>query len=248
MKKLLLSIIALAIGVSAASAATHTAHLVGDSTVCIWPTNVAPKMGWGQVFQGFFNSAGIAVNDKAISGTSSKSFYNSSTWAGVRNSLRAGDYVFIQFGHNDEKAGSGHTDPFTTYQQVLTSFINDTKAKGAFPILVTPVERNLWSNGRITASHGSYPEAMRQLAAAQRVPLIDLTALSTAKYQSLGQSFTTTRVFMNLSPGQFPNYPNGNKDNTHFQQNGATIIAQLVVGAIRSNSASQMRTLASFLK
>lgn len=247
MKKLTLAVLSLFFCLTAAHAATHTVHLVGDSTVCIWPSNVAPKNGWGQVLPGFFNSS-IAIDDKAVSGTSSKSFYNSSVWAGVRNSLHSGDYVFIQFGHNDEKAGTGHTDPFTTYQQFLTRFINDTKAKGAFPVLVTPVERNLWSGGKITASHGSYPEAMRQLAANLKVPVIDLTTLSTAKYQSLGQSFTTTHVFMNLAAGQFPNYPNGNKDNTHFQQNGATIIAQLVVGGIRSNSASQLKTLAGFLK
>lgn len=229
--------------------AAPTVHLIGDSTVCIWASSYYPEMGWGQVFGRLFNTGSVTINNKAVSGTSSLSFYTSSArWAPVRNSLRSGDYVFIQFGHNDAKIGSGYTEPYTTYQGYLTKYIDETRAKGAYPILVTPVERNLWSGGKITASHGNYPDAMRKLAASKNVPLIDLTARSTARYQSLGQSYTTTRVFLNLTAGQFPNYPNGKKDNTHFQENGAKIVSVLVADGIRAGTHSQIKTLATYLK
>lgn len=232
----------------AASASGATAYLIGDSTVSLYSSTLYPRMGWGQVFQNYFNSS-LTVSDKARSGRSSKSFYDEGAWSPVKSVLKSGDYVFIQFGHNDEKTDPVlHTDPYTTYQQYLSIYIDDARSKGAIPILVTPVERNSWSNGTIKATHGNYPDAVRKLASSKSVPLIDLTAGSTARYISLGQTYTTWNVFMNLYAGQYPNYPNGNADNTHFQQNGADIIARLVVGAIRSSSNAQLKTLATYLK
>ncbi len=248
MKKSLLGLLVSCLLPLAAQAAP-TVHIVGDSTVCIWSASVYPKMGWGQVIGRLFNTGAVMIDDKAVSGTSSKSFYdNSSQWVPVRNAIKSGDYVFIQFGHNDEKTGSGHTDPNTTYKDYLTKYIDETKARGGFPVLVTPVERNLWSGGKIVASHGDYPAAMRVLAVAKGVPLVDLTARSTAKYQSLGQTYSTTKIFMNLTAGQFPNYPNGNTDNTHFQENGAKIVSTLVTDGIRADTHTQMKTLAALLK
>jgi lysophospholipase L1-like esterase len=232
----------------AASARATTAYLIGDSTVSVYSSNYYPRNGWGQVFQNYFQPT-LVVNDKASSGRSSKSFYDEGKWTPIQSALVAGDYVFIQFGHNDEKSDPTlHTDPYTTYQQYLSIYIDGARAKGAIPILVTPVERNSWSNGTIAPTHGNYPDAMLKLASSKGVALIGLTAGSTARYISLGQTYTTWNVFLNLTPGQYPNYPNGNTDNTHFQQNGATIIAQLVVGAIRASSNSQLKTLAGYLK
>lgn len=235
--------------VAAISSHAATIHLIGDSTVCNYSSTYYPRTGWGQVLGSSFKTT-IAINNKALSGRSSKSFYDEGAWTPVKNALKSGDYVFIQFGHNDEKSADAtrYTDPYTTYQQYLTIYINDARAKGAIPILVTPVERNSWSNGTVKATHGNYPDAMRKLATAKAVPLVDLTALSTAKYISLGQTYTTNSVFMNLAAGQYPNYPSGNTDNTHFQQNGANIIARLVVDAIRTSSNSQLKTLATYLK
>lgn len=232
----------------AAAARGATAYLIGDSTVSLYTSTYYPRMGWGQVFQNYFQST-LVVSDKARSGRSSKSFYDEGAWTPIKTALKSGDYVFIQFGHNDEKTDVAlHTDPYTTYQQYLSIYIDDARAKGAIPILVTPVERNSWSNGTIKPTHGNYPDAMRKLASTKSVPLIDLTAGSTAKYISLGQTYTTWNVFMNLKAGQYPNYPNGNSDNTHFQENGANIIARLVVGVIRSSSNAQLQKLATYLK
>ena len=245
LRKLLLPVLALTLANAVQAAA---AYLIGDSTVSLYTSAYYPRMGWGQVFGSYFKST-LVVSDKALSGRSSKSFYDEGAWTPVQTALRTGDYVFIQFGHNDEKTDAAlHTDPYTTYQQYLTRYIDGARAKGAIPILVTPVERNSWSGGTIKATHGDYPAAMRQLASAKGVPLIDLTAGSTAKYIALGQTYTTWNVFLNLTAGQYANYPNGNTDNTHFQENGANIIARLVTGAIRSSSNTQLKTLATYLK
>lgn len=245
LRKFLVFITALALATSARAA---TAYLIGDSTVSLYTSAYYPRMGWGQVFGSYFKST-LVASDKARSGRSSKSFYDEGAWTPVQAALKAGDYVFIQFGHNDEKTDPAlHTDPYTTYQQYLTRYIDTARARGAIPILVTPVERNSWSGGTIKATHGTYPAAMRALASSKGVPLIDLTAGSTTKYISLGQTYTTWNVFMNLPAGRYANYPNGNSDNTHFQENGAHIIARLVTGVIRSSSNAQLKTLATHLK
>lgn len=237
-------LVSMAVGAQAA-----TAYLIGDSTVSTYSSTYYPRTGWGQVFQNYFKST-LVVSNKALSGRSSKSFYDEGAWTPVKNALKSGDYVFIQFGHNDEKTADPlrYTDPYTTYQQHLTIYINDARAKGAIPILVTPVERNSWSGGVVKATHGNYPAAMRALASTKGTPLIDLTAGSTNKYNSQGQTYTTYSIFMNLTAGQYPNYPSGNADNTHFQLNGANIISSLVAGAVRSSSNAQLKVLATHLK
>lgn len=246
-KKILTALAALTLLSLTAKGAT--AYLIGDSTVCTYSSTYAPRTGWGQVLPSYVKST-LAISNKALSGRSSKSFYDEGAWAPIYSALKTGDYVFIQFGHNDEKTADAtrYTDPYTTYQQYLSIYIANAKAKGAIPILVTPVERNNWSNGAVKASHGNYPAAMRQLASAKGVALIDLTASSTAKYTSLGQTYTTWSVFMNLTAGQYANYPSGNTDNTHFQQNGAKIIAQLVTSSIKASTNAQLKTLSAQLK
>jgi lysophospholipase L1-like esterase len=187
-------------------------------------------MGWAQPLQEYYAAACATVQDKALSGRSSKSFYDEGDWTPIKNALRAGDTVIIQFGHNDEKSDdpTRYTDPFTTYEQYLTDYIDDTRAKGATPILATSINRNDWSNGVLQDTHGNYPVAMRQLAAAKQVALVDATALTKAYFTKIGQT-ATTALFMDLAPGQFPNYPNGNTDDTHLQDKGAHVVAQMIL-------------------
>ena len=112
MKKILAFISGVLLLSTVTQAASHTAHLIGDSTVCLYSSSYYPRMGWGQVFGNYFNTTYLAVNDKAASGRSSKSFYDEGLWTPVYNALKSGDYVFIQFGHNDEKSDPAlHTDP-----------------------------------------------------------------------------------------------------------------------------------------
>lgn len=150
--------------------------------------------------------------------------------APIRNALRKGDYVLIQFGHNDEKTDDAArgTDPFTTFQQYLSTYLDDTQAKNAIPILLTPINRNNWSGGTLKDTHGDYAVAIRQLAQSRKVSLVDATLLTKTYFERIGQT-ATTDLFMNLDPGESPNYPNGNEDNTHLQEKGARLVAQMIL-------------------
>jgi lysophospholipase L1-like esterase len=222
-----------------------TVYVIGDSTASVYASNLFPRMGWGQPLADLFGKACAAVSDKALSGRSSKSFYDEGAWTPVRSALKSGDYVLIQFGHNDEKSDEPtlYTDPQTTYKQYLTKYITEARAKQAVPVLLTSINRNSWSGTALKDTHGAYPPAMRELAAALDVDLIDMTALTKQYFERLGQS-ETTKLFMNLAAGQFPNYPNGNTDNTHLQETGARKIGQLAL----FDAYSQRLTLASLLK
>ena len=214
----------------AATSKTPTIWVIGDSTASVYTSDLYPRMGWAQPLQEYYAPACATVQDKALSGRSSKSFYDEGDWTPLKNALRAGDAVIIQFGHNDEKSDdpTRYTDPFTTYEQYLTHYIDDTRAKGAMPILATSINRNDWSNGVLQDTHGNYPVAMRQLAAAKQVALVDATALTKATFTKIGQT-ATTALFMDLAPGQFPNYPSGNTDDTHLQDKGAHLVAQMIL-------------------
>ena len=214
----------------AATSKTPSLWVIGDSTASIYASDLYPRMGWAQALSDYYAPACVTVQDKALSGRSSKSFYDEGDWTPIKNALRAGDWVVIQFGHNDEKSDDPtlYTDPFTTYEMYLTYYITDTLAKGATPILATSINRNDWSNGVLQDTHGNYPVAMRQLAAAKNVDLVDATALTKTYFTKIGQT-ATTALFMDLAPGQFPNYPNGNTDNTHLQDKGAHTIAQMIL-------------------
>ncbi|KAI5063425.1 hypothetical protein GOP47_0021972 [Adiantum capillus-veneris] len=179
-------------------------------------------------------ASGLVVRNAAAAGRSSKSFYDQKLWdAAKSNYLSAGDYVFIQFGHNDQKKDSArHTDPFTTYQEYLTIYVKDTRAAMANPVLLTPISRAVWHDGTLEQSLGDYPAAMRQLAAKLNVPLIDMNVDTMALFSKLGEEFTQNNLFMFLPAGKYPNYPNGIKDKTHLQEAGAKQVAALVAQGI----------------
>ena len=201
-----------------------TVHTIGDSTVQTWNAANYPKSGWGQELSFFLNQDSVSVDNKAVSGTSSMTFYNT-YWAGLKPTIKAGDYVFIQFGIND-----GSLDPSTTFKDYLTKYITETRALGAFPLLITPMNNNNLPNG----SWGLYPDAIRQLATSLSVPLIDLDALSKGFLASVGNVYSTNFIFLNIAAGDYPNYPNGNVDNTHFQEMGAIEMTKLVVQGIKN--------------
>jgi lysophospholipase L1-like esterase len=207
-----------------ATSQTPTIFVIGDSTASVYDQSLYPRMGWAQPLQDFFAPACATVSDKAASGRSSKSFYEEVTekgttwWAPVRDALRKGDYVLIQFGHNDKKTDVAlHTDPYTTFQQYLSKYIDETRSKGASPVLLTPIERNYWQDGKIKESHEEYPAAMRQLAEKSQVPLVDMTALTKTYLEKIGQSAATSDVFLS-------------GDSTHLQEKGARIIGEIALG------------------
>jgi len=211
----------------------RTILTIGDSTVSNWDSlSCYPKTGWGQVFKYFFNPDSILIDNTAVSGVSSKTFYTK-FWTSTKNTIYAGDFVFIQFGINDTNTNPAiGTDPQTTFKDYLTSYVNETRAKGAYPVLITP---QIWNNFE-KGTWGLFPEAIRQLAITLNVPLIDLDKMSKTLLKSVGSDYATNFIYMNLSAGEYTQYAEGSKDNTHLQEMGAVEMAKLVVSGIRSLS------------
>ncbi|NNU88057.1 rhamnogalacturonan acetylesterase [Geobacillus sp. MR] len=208
-------------------------YLAGDSTVAAAPRSRAPRAGWGEMLDDWFDDR-VIVKNMAASGRSAKSFAEEGWLDHILRDIKKGDYLFIQFGHNDEKMNdpARYTEPFTSYQAYLKRYIDGARAKGAIPVLITPVERRRFSaDGRALDSHGLYPAAMKALGKNEDVPVIDLTAKSKQRFEQLGPE-RTKRWFLWLKPGEHPNYPKGIKDNTHFHERGAKEIARLVVEGI----------------
>jgi len=196
-----------------------TIYLLGDSTVCDQPSE--PYNSWGQMLPRFFKS-GIAIANHAESGESLRSSLGARRLDKVLSVMKPGDYLFIQYGHNDEKEKGEGVGAFTTYKADLKKFVEGARARGGIPVLITPVQRRTFGNdGKITNSHGEYPDAVRQLAKELNVALIDLNAMSKPLYEAWGDE-TSKRAFA----------PN---DNTHHNNYGSYELAKCIVEGIRSN-------------
>lgn len=195
-----------------------TLFIAGDSTVC--DQGSPPYAGWGQELSSYLKP-GVAVANYADSGESSWSFWNGFYVPGIQPRIKSGDYLLIQFGHNDEKSGT--LDDYKTW---LKKYVDDARAHGATPILITPLERNIWSGGTLTHSHGQYPDAMKSVATANNVPLIDLTTMSYNLYVSMGQTAATT-LFVS-------------GDKTHTNEVGALKIAGLIRDGLRTLNLSPL--------
>jgi len=209
-----------------------TVYTIGDSTMANKKAEVYPETGWGQVFQNYFDSK-VRVSNHAVNGRSSKSFINEGRWKIVFDSLKRGDYVFIQFGHNDEKTDKPavYTDPSTTYRKNLEKYIEETRAKGATPILLTPIVRRKFdASGKLIDTHGKYPDAVREVAANLKIELIDMQKLTHALISSLGDE-PSKNIYLWTAPE--PKFPEGRKDDTHLSVEGAKTFAGLVADAVK---------------
>lgn len=207
--------------------------LAGDSTISIKDPKAYPETGWGMPFVHFWDSS-ITVVNRAKNGRSTRTFISEGLWASIEKEAGEGDYVFIQFGHNDE--AKEKVDRYTTpqeYKANLIRFVNESKAKRAKPVLLTPVSRRKFKDGKAVETHEEYSKLMREVAATLNVPLIDLDKKSMELYQQFGEE-ASKLLFLQLQPGEHPNYPDGKVDNTHFSELGARKIAQLVLTEIRT--------------
>ena len=205
-------------------------YIIGDSTV---DDNQPPFRGWGWALPEFVRE-GVAVHNHALSGRSSRSFREEGLFLPVEKALAAGDLLLIQFGHNDEKDDERHTDPDTTFPQELWRYCETALNRGAQPVLLTPVCRRFFVGpDSMLYTHGEYPRAVRQLAAAKGLPLCDLKKDSRDLYLSLGEE-KTAELFVRLSPGEHPDFPDGHDDKTHFNAFGAREICKLVVKELRA--------------
>lgn len=223
-------------------------YLIGDSTVADYTQESDylqkkfPITGWGQVFQQFLRrdslkrlnkfikSDTVLVVDKAKGGRSTRTFFEEGRWQEITNSLQKNDLVLIQFGHNDAaKDKPERYVDISGYKNFLRMYIKESRNKKAIPILITPVTRNYpWKDGVLGSAHGDYPQAVKDVANELNVPVIDLTALSAKFFTKKGAEFVSKNYFMNLDSGKYEAYPKGQKDNTHFQPEGAKAIARLV--------------------
>jgi lysophospholipase L1-like esterase len=195
-------------------------------------TKAFPETGWGMPFNYFFDST-VTVKNIAKNGRSTRTFISEKLWESIEKNLQEGDYVFIQFGHNDESKEK--VDRYTTpeeYKANLVKFINETRAKKGNPVLLTPVSRRKFKDTVQIETHEIYTQLVKDVAKEQNVPLIDLDAKSIQLYQKFGVE-NSKLLFMQLKPGEHPNYPEGRDDNTHFNELGARLIAQIVLQDIR---------------
>jgi len=154
-------------------------------------------------------------------------------WDPVVSEMKEGDYVFIQFGHNDEVTTKKSFVPENDFKNNLVKYITDTRNKKGTPILITPVARRKFdSSGHVVGTHDVYSGIVRSVAADQKVMLIDLDKKSQELYEQLGWEHSKL-LFLQLRPGEHPNYPEGKDDNTHFNELGARVIAQIVLQEIK---------------
>ncbi|WP_044198169.1 rhamnogalacturonan acetylesterase [Dyadobacter tibetensis] len=207
---------------------SRTVYLVGDSTMSVKDERYYPETGWGMPFKYFFDES-VRIENRAMNGRSTRSFIEEKRWQLVSDSLKAGDYVLIQFGHNDEVATKKTYTDEVGYQANLHRFIKETKEKGAYPVLITPVARRRFdAKGSVEGTHEIYSQLVRKVAMEASVPLIDLDQLSQRLLQEFGEE-RSKDLYLHLAAGEHPNYPEGKVDDTHFSELGARKMAQLVL-------------------
>ncbi|MFD2969473.1 rhamnogalacturonan acetylesterase [Sphingobacterium bambusae] len=207
-----------------------TVWMMGDSTMAIKAENKYPETGWGVPFATLFNEH-VQVNNTAKNGRSTKSFIREGLWDGVQQGLQKGDYLLIQFGHNDEKVDKPNVGvTVDEYKANLALFVQAARAKEAIPILLTPIARRSFVQGKPANTHKAYAEGMMELADSLDVALIDLTQLTGAMLAEKGEA-ESMAYFLHLPEGS-TNYPQGVKDNTHLNVEGADAVARLVAEAL----------------
>jgi lysophospholipase L1-like esterase len=207
--------------------------LIGDSTMAWKKPENDPESGWGEGLKVFFNGK-IVVHNHAASGRSTKSFVSEKRWQAVLDSIQPGDYVVIQFGHNDEKPGAYlHTDPFTTYKEYLKKFVDETRSKKGIPIICSSiVRRHFDGEQNLKNTHGDYIKASSELGAETKTLFIDMEAKSRKLVTELGPEKSKS-LFTFCKPGECPRRPNGVQDSTHLNHNGAQQIAALFVEGLK---------------
>ncbi|MFR9164873.1 MAG: rhamnogalacturonan acetylesterase [Dysgonomonas sp.] len=224
--------------------------MAGDSTMALKPlyknvldtvtgdtvAEAFPERGWGQVLPDFFNE-NIVVEDYAQNGRSSRTFIEQGWWQKIIDGVQKGDYVVIQFGHNDSAAD--RPDRYTTpedYKKNFAFFIDQVREKGGNPIICTSVVRRRFDrNGNFQDSHREYVSLAKQVAEEKNVPLIDMYEKSKALLISLGEEGSVP-LFLHVAKGENRNFPEGKTDNTHFREEGAKAMAALFVEGLKENN------------
>jgi lysophospholipase L1-like esterase len=221
-----------------------TVFIAGDSTAANKAENKRPETGWGERLQQRFDEKRVRIDNHAANGRSTRTFISEGRWQTLIDKVRAGDYVLIQFGHNDESPQkvNAYTPP-DDFRHNLERFVAEVRAKKATPVLLTPVMRRRFDkDGKFYDTHGEYPDLTRRVAAEQKVALIDMHRMSEQVLVKYGPE-ESRKLFLQLKAGENPNYPEGVEDNTHFSPLGADIMAALVADGIRERKLGLVRFL-----
>lgn len=213
-----------------------TLFLIGDSTMADKENpEKNPEHGWGQMLP-IVMTSGIVIQNHATNGRSSKSFRTEARWDKVMKQLKKGDFVIIQFGHNDQKVNdsSRFTNPYTQYRANLERYVNETRAKGATPILMTSiVRRNFNENGVLVDTHKEYPLVVRMVANNLKVAFVDLQLLTEQMEISYGPE-KSKKLHLHFAEGENPYYPIGKDDDTHLSKLGAETVAKLAANSLKN--------------
>ncbi|MGO4108290.1 rhamnogalacturonan acetylesterase [Paenibacillus sp. YAF4_2] len=211
---------------------TLTVYIAGDSTAANYPPEQAPMQGWGAKL-GLFLPASYRVANEGVCGRSSKSFIEEGRLESILERIQPGDFLLIQFGHNDSKEDMDrHTSPWDTFPKYLQQYIGGVKDKGATPVLISPIcRRHFDFDGLLIHTHGDYPRSVEALAVREKVSFIDLNGRSAAAFKEMGELKSKEWITW-LMPGEHSNYPDGINDDTHLNECGAEAIARIVAEAL----------------
>lgn len=258
MKKILLAVLTWLVFTAAMQQKVTTIFIIGDSTAAEKDLSKgSPERGWGMALQCFFDEAFIRVDNHAVNGRSSKSFLDEGRWQKVLDKIKPGDYVIIQFGHNDEKPNPArHTEPGSTFDANLAKFVNETRQMGGIPVVMNPVVRRNFAvkavkndddealrnttfkdgakikeGDMLKDTHGLYAVAPRQVADSLHAYFIDATKITHDLEQGLGVE-GSKKLHMWYQPGEHPAVPDGKQDNTHYNIYGAHQVAKLFADAL----------------
>lgn len=227
-----------------------TIYSIGDSTMADKDTSGNnPERGWCQMLPAFFDTDAVKIDNRAKNGRSSKSFISEGLWQKVLNDLQKGDYVFIQFGHNDSKPDTARrTDPHTTYRTNLVRYVTETRGKGAIPVLFTSiVRRSFDSEGAQINTLSEYPDVTKEVGKEMNVPVIDLNKATEDLLYEYGVEGSKA-LFMIFEPGISKRHPTGLTDNTHLNPLGAFKVAELAVKAFKAQKLSFARYIKEGVK
>ena len=228
-------------GVAVSDSTSFTIHVVGDSTVCTYKDNAYPQTGWGQVIGYFFDGARVKVNNAAIGGRSSRTFIEEGRLDGVIAAAQKGDYLFVQFGHNDRdySKAARYVEP-SQFPGYIQKYVDAGQKKGMNVVLISPMNLNGSRNVFSTGSNNYDARGMMQTVAKNnKIPFVDLNMKSYNTYNTTYKSmpdYVTRYLYKSLQKGEYPNYPDGVSDGTtHFQEMGSMGHAQMICEELEEN-------------
>ncbi len=210
--------------------------MIGDSTMKYNTIYTYPQNGWGQQLQ-LFVKMGVLIEDYAENGRSTKSFIDEGRFDKVLKRMQKGDYLIVQFGHNDEKKQDPkrYTNPFIEYQQNLKFFADEASKRGVHVVFATSIARHLFSNGICINSHGDYPNAMIDFSLKNGYTCIDLNKRTIDLYNQLGEE-ESKKFHMIFGPNLYDAYKDGKDDHSHLVYEGAVMVAKLFVEEIQKTN------------